>query len=232
MASGIAREDDGTEPLDEGDRDFGLQCLERGLAALCIEQRSFGERREKHQAMVRPHGCEDATMHALMLGRTLAGERVFDVERGVDYLETRPEIDAGRIGVMGNSGGGTVSIYAAALLERIRFALPSCSFCTFAASFMNIGHCTDNYIPDILQYGEHADVLGLAAPKPLVVVAGNQDPIFPLDGTLQAFGDLKKIYQANNAAENCQLVVAEGGHRFYAQQAWPPLLQLIEGRKL
>ena len=63
--------DDNSVPIDvEGDRDFGLGCMERGVAALCIEQRSFGERREQHQERVATHGCHDATMHALMLGRT------------------------------------------------------------------------------------------------------------------------------------------------------------------
>ena len=89
-----------------GDREFALGCMERGIAALCIEQRSFGERRERQQRDVSPHGCHDAAMHALMLGRTLIGERVFDVDRGLDYLATRDDVDWSRVGVMGQSGGG------------------------------------------------------------------------------------------------------------------------------
>ena len=89
--------------------------MARGIAALCIEQRSFGERRERHQGRVSTHGCHDATMHALMLGRTLLGERVFDVDRGLDYLETRDDVDWSRVGIMGNSGGGTVSLFSAAV---------------------------------------------------------------------------------------------------------------------
>lgn len=75
MHNSIAvQRDDNTLPLQvEGDRAFGLECMRRGLAALCIEQRSFGERRERKQKRVGSHGCHDATMHALMLGRTLVG---------------------------------------------------------------------------------------------------------------------------------------------------------------
>ena len=207
-----------------GDRDFGLGCMRRGIAALCIEQRSFGERRETVQKQVSPHGCHDAVMQALLLGRTLLGERVFDVDRGLDYLAARGDADMRRIGVMGNSGGGTVSLFSAAVLPRIRFAMPSCYFCTFRDSIMSIYHCADNYVPGLLQHAEMADVLGLFAPRPVVIVAGRKDPIFPIAGVRKAFKHLQSIYAAAGAADHCHLVIGPGGHRFYADLAWPKML--------
>lgn len=227
VSVGLPREDDGLQANIEGDRDFGLQCMARGMAALCIEQRSFGERREKDQQRISSHGCHDAAMHALMLGQTLAGERVFDVDRGLDYLASRGDIDMKNVGVMGNSGGGTISIFAAALLPRLAFAMPSCSFCTYADSIMSIYHCADNYVPGLLQIADSADVLGLFAPRPVVIVAGKEDEIFPIKATRKAFRDLQNIYAAAGAKENCKLVVGSEGHRFYADQAWPELLKRI-----
>jgi len=221
---GVQREDE-TQPLRvEGDRDFALGCMRRGVAALCIEQRSFGLRREQRQQKVSPHGCHDAVMQALMLGRTLTGERVFDVDRGIDYLAQRGDVDMARIGIMGNSGGGTVSLFSAALLPRISFAMPSCYFCTFRDSIMSIYHCADNYFPGLLKYAEMADVMGLFAPKPVVLVAGVEDDIFPIEGARKAFGDLQRIYAASEAADRCHLVEGAGGHRFYADDAWPVML--------
>ncbi|HCR18427.1 MAG TPA: hypothetical protein DIU35_13180 [Candidatus Latescibacteria bacterium] len=221
--------DDNTRPIEiSGDRDFGLQCMKRGIAALCIEQRAFGERRERIQEKVAPHGCQDAAMHALMLGRTLLGERVFDVDRAIDYLETRGDADMDRIGVMGNSGGGTVSMYAAALLSRIHYAMPSCSFCSFRSSIMSIYHCVDNYIPGLFRSADMSDILGLFAPKPVVIVAGQEDHIFPLSGVQEAYQGLRRIYDACGASSNCHLVVGEKGHRFYAQQAWDTMLNELE----
>ena len=211
----------------EGDRDFALGCMSRGLAALCIEQRSFGERRERVQEQVAPRGCHDAAMQALLLGRTLIGERVYDVDRGIDYLAWRGDAELDRLGVMGNSGGGTVALFAAALLPRIAFAMPSCYFCTFLDSIMSIFHCECNYVPGLLKYAEMADVMGLFAPKPLVLVAGRKDPIFPIGGTRKAFRDLRRIYRACGAADRCHLVVGAGGHRFYADDAWPVMLKEI-----
>ena len=221
--------DDNSIPMDiEGDRDFGLQCIERGIGALCIEQRSFGERRERHQEWVSTHPCHDATMQALMLGRPLIGQRIFDVDRGLDFLETRDDVDWSRIGIMGNSGGGTISVFSAALLPRITHAMPSCYFCTFRDSIMSIYHCADNYVPGLLKYAEMADVMGLFAPRPVVLVCGAEDTIFPVDATRRAFSDLQDIYRAAGVPDRCHLIVGAGGHRFYADDAWPVMLRELE----
>lgn len=224
---GVDREDEALPIEVEGDRDFGISSMRYGFAALCIEQRAFGERREQEQERIAANGCHDAAMHALMLGRTLLGERIFDVRRAIDYLATRDDIDMGKVGVMGNSGGGTVSLFSAALLPRISFAMPSCYFCTFEASIMSIYHCACNYLPRLLQVAEMADVMGLFAPKPVVLVSGQEDEIFPIGATRSAFEHLKQIYRAAGAEERCRLVEGVGGHRFYAQQAWPVLLDLL-----
>ena len=232
MYNSIAVErDDNTKPIEvPGDREFGLGCMGRGLAALCIEQRSFGERREQMQQKVAAHGCHDATMQALMLGRTLVGERVFDVDRGIDYLASRGDADLRRIGLMGNSGGGTVTMFGAAVLRRIACAMPSCYFCSFRDSIMSIHHCADNYVPGLLKYAEMADVMGLFAPRPVVVVSGREDPIFPIAATRRQFRRLKAIYKAAGAADRCQLVVGPEGHRFYATLAWPKMLRQMKRR--
>ncbi len=219
---------------DDGDRDFAFGCMRRGIAALCIEQRAFGNRRERLQKERWEHTCTDAAMHSLMLGRTMIGERVFDVDRGIDYLASRGDCRMKTLGVMGNSGGGTISLFSAALLPRLKLAMPSCYFCTFADSIMSIMHCTDNYIPSIMLWAEMPDVMGLFAPKPLVIVSGRTDPIFPISGVKRAFRQLKKIYNTAGAGRHCHLVVGKGGHRFYAKPAWEKMLRelrrLKEGR--
>ena len=210
-----------------GDRDFALNTMAQGMAALCLEQRSFGQRQEKKQKNTQG-GCQDASMHALMLGHTLLAERVFDVNRAIDFLYTRKDVNRKKIGVMGNSGGGTISVFAAALLPRLAYSMPSCYFCTFRDSIMSIGHCVCNYVPGLLQYAEMSDVMGLFAPKPLVLVAGKNDPIFPIAATRRAYKHLKTIYRAFNAENNCRLVIGPEGHRFYADLAWPKMRKLMK----
>jgi dienelactone hydrolase len=221
---------DNSKPIQvAGDRDFGLNCMKNGFAALCIEQRSFGERKELKRKSIADKGyCHDAAMNALMLGKTLIGERVFDVDRGIDYLLSRDDTDEKYIGVMGNSGGGTVSLFSAAVLPRVKYAMPSSYFCTFQDSVMAIYHCACNYIPGIMKYADMSDVMGLFAPKPVVIVHGKDDKIFPIEATKRSFSELKKIYSAFEAEDNCHLVIGNEGHRFYAEDAWPVMIKEIE----
>jgi dienelactone hydrolase len=224
----VAYEDETQSIEPEGDRDFGLGCMRRGIAALCIEQRSFGERREFIQPQSLDYLCHQAAMNALMLGTTLLAERIFDLDRGIDYLSERGDMNMDRIGVMGNSGGGTTSMFAAALLPRIGFAMPSCCFSTFQTSIQSIFHCVCNYVPGLLQVAEMADVCGLVAPRPLVIVSGEADGIFPIGPARAEFERLREIYRAAGAPQRCHHVVGNGGHRFYADDAWPIMLAELE----
>ena len=63
------------------------------------------------------------------------------------------------------------------------------------------------------------------SPRPLVIVAGEKDPIFPIGGVRESFKKLKAIYRAAGAADRCRLVVGPGGHRFYASRGWPVMLK-------
>jgi hypothetical protein len=83
----------------------------------------------------------------------------------------------------------------------------------------------DNYIPGLLKYAEMSDIMGLFAPKPVVIVAGKDDPIFPVQAVREAFTQLKTIYNAAGGEDRCHLVVGEEGHRFYADDAWPVMLE-------
>jgi dienelactone hydrolase len=218
----------GDEESIAGDRDFALQAVREGYAALVVEQRCFGEREDSRppdRATV-GRGCHHATLVALLLGRTMIGERVWDVSRAIDVLGWFPEIDGGRIGCVGNSGGGTITYFAACLDGRIGIAMPSCYVCTFRDSIGMIDHCEDNYIPGILRFFEMGDLACLIAPRPLVVVAGREDPIFPIEGVAETFDTIQHIYAAAGVPDRCRLVVGPEGHRFYADLAWPPFREL------
>ena len=212
----------------KGDWDFAIGCMKRGIAALCIEQRSFGERAEFAIKNSSDQMCHNAVMHALAVGRTVLAERVFDVDRAIDYLWTRNDVNRKTLGVMGNSGGGTISLFSAALLNRIQLCMPSGYFCTFRDSIMAMYHCGCNYVPGLLLQAEIADILGIFAPKPVVIVNGKTDPIFPLHAAKSEFVRLKRIYRSLGAQKHCHHVIGHGGHRFYAKPAWDIMCKEIE----
>jgi dienelactone hydrolase len=202
--------------------DFALQCVAHGIAAFAIEQLGFGHRRDDAARKSSPEksSCQPAAGAALMLGETMAGWRTWDVMRAIDYLETREEIDAKRIGCMGISGGGTVTLYAAAVEPRIRLAFLSGSFCTFQQSIFAIAHCIDNYVPGILKLAEVSDIAGLIAPRPLFVENGEQDSIFPVDGTRLAFEKTRSIYRMLGKEDDLALEVFPGKHEFWGKKGF------------
>lgn len=203
-----------------GDRDFALQAVSNGYAALILEQRCFGERLSDYVNDYSKR-CHTHAMNALLLGRTLIGERVWDVSRAIDVLETFKEIDSAKVACMGNSGGGTVTYYAACMDERIQIAMPSCSISNYRDSIGSTYHCVCNYIPKARRFFDMSDLATLIAPRPLVIVAGEKDAIFPVKAMRETYQNIKAIYTALGSEGNCSYFEGPRGHRFY-RDAWQP----------
>lgn len=214
-----------------GDRDFALQIIKEGYAALVIEQRGFGERKcGREKFLWKNTTCEHPAMAALLLGRTLLRERAWDVSRAIDAVSGFPELDMDKISIMGNSGGGTTSYYAACLEPRIKAVMPSCSVCSFDDSITMRNHCVCNYVPKMAKYMDMGEMACMIAPRPLIIVAGAEDKGFHLEGTKKVYEVIKKIYAKEGAPENCKLIIGPEGHRFYADLSWPTFRELFLGK--
>ena len=200
------------------DRNFAVQIVNEGYCALAIEQRGFGEcgGTEKGPA------CISHAMSAILYGRTIIAERVFDISRAIDVVTKNFDVvDADKIACMGNSGGGTATIYAAAMDERIKVAMPSCALCTYKDSIGAMMHCSCNYIPNIANYFDMGDLCGLVAPRGLVVVSGLTDRIFPHDGVAASVELAREYFRAADAEDRLAWIEGPEGHRFYAALSWP-----------
>lgn len=220
----------GDDPADDGDRDFALQAMEHGYAVLCLEQRGMGERRsvkvENEEELLNDDGlpkCHVTAMNALLFGRTMLGERCWDISRAIDLALTFPQIDSEGILCTGNSGGGTATFYAACLDERIAIAMPSCAVCSFEDSIGAMHHCVCNFIPNLAKYMDMGDMAACIAPRKLVVVNGKEDPIFPEKGVQKVYDTIEKIYRAAGVPNHCRLATGNGGHRYYKKEAWDAL---------
>ncbi len=221
LVVGRADSEEHRRQIDEDERDVAVQAVERGYAALAPDMRGLGELSNPADEARGYRTCHTMQLHAQLFGRSLLGDRVWDVTRLVDFVERRDDFDADRIALTGHSGGGAVALFAAAVDDRIDVVAPSSYFCTFEASIAAVDHCECNYLPGVLELGEMWDVAGLVAPRPFVAVAGRRDQIFPVEGVERSFERLSEIYGAANAPERCELVVGEGGHRYYADGVWP-----------
>ena len=222
ISLGRANYEDSKKTIADGDRDFAMQCVRHGMCCVTLEQRCFGEKGGTPNP-----DCYTSAMTALLSGRTLIGARVWDIMRLIDVLceEFSDRCNTSEIYCLGNSGGGTATFYAAALETRIAAAMPSCAFCTFADSIGSMFHCACNYVPDIRSYFDMAELAAMTAPRPIVIVSGQEDDIFPSAGAKSEFMRLKEYYTAADAADRCVHVIGEAGHRFYADAAWSAFLK-------
>lgn len=209
--------------------DYARQLALRGYLVFAPELRGFGERmedapwREVHdlaQPAMWVSSCRYEAVNALLLGQTLLGLRVWDVMRTVDYIRTRPEPLAETLGCVGLSGGGTVTLFTAALDARITCAVVSGYLNTFRDSIMSIEHCWCNYVPGLVQYAEMADIAGLIAPRPLLVESGRRDPIYPVAGTEKALTALRRVYSLFAANESLEADLFDGEHRWSGAKAY------------
>ena len=211
-----------------GDSDFAVQAVRRGFIALAIENRGMGERmatRVSRESMV---NCHFASVTALSLGRTLIAERVWDVMRAIDMLSNFPQCDLDKILITGNSGGGTLSYYAACLDERIKLSVPSCAFSPYKTSILDIIHCNCNYIPSAYRYFEMQDLAALIAPRRLILVNGEKDDIFPVEGVKEGFKTVKSIYEACGVADRCELAVTPLAHKWCEDIVWDNILAAVK----
>jgi dienelactone hydrolase len=203
--------------------DFAIQAVEHGMAAVAIEPMAFGCRRD---AITRKKGlgtsaCQPAAGAALLLGQTMIGWRVYDVMRTIDWIESRPELDAKRVGCMGISGGGTCTTFASALEPRIRAAMISGYLNTFRDCIMSLSHCIDNYVPGILNWAEMYDVAGLIAPRPMLAESGERDEIFPIAASRASYERVKKVYEVFGAGNVVEHETFPGPHSFWGKRGLP-----------
>ena len=214
-----------TLEYDSGNGMFAVQAVRQGYIALAIEQRGMGERKAlntlKRRVSLTPQGgCYYEATTALMLGRTLIGERCWDISCAIDLLKEFPQCDLDKIIITGNSGGGTASYYAACVDERIKICAPSCAFCPYPESVLQFYHCSCNYIPQAFKYFDMQDLACLIAPRRLAIVAGKYDTAFLIDGVKRGYETVQQIYDKEGVKDNCSLTITDKGHFWLAETMW------------
>lgn len=208
-------DDEAAEASRAKDGNYAQALAEAGYLVCGVEQRGFGERlsRQRGSGDV-GRSCRHLAFEYMMNGRTLIGERVWDGMRAIDFLQTRDDIVADTLGCTGNSGGGTTSLWLSAMEERITVSVPSCYFCSFKRSIMDIIHCECNYVPGIVQLAEMGDLAALVAPRPFRAIAGEQDQIFPVQAVRDEFETVKRAYGLLGAEDRCSLAIHPGPHAY------------------
>lgn len=203
-----------------GYQEIGISLARNGMAALLPDPIGQGERKQILNEQGR--GIYNATTEhniegiaPVLLGRNIASYMIWDGIRGLDYLISRPEIDAERIGCTGNSGGGNRTSYLMALDDRIKCAAPGCFITTTRRKndAKGPGDAEQN-IHGQLTFGmDLPDYIIMRSPKPTLILSATQDFV-PIEGAWEAFRQAKRIYTRLGFPECVDLVEADKKHGF------------------
>ena len=169
-------------------------------------------------------------------GDGIARYFVHDAIRGIDYLCTRPEVDSNRIGVTGNSGGGTQTSLVMMCDPRIAAAAPG-TFIMDRRSFMYTGIAQDSeqIWPRWTAQGyDHEDILMMMSPRPVRVLAVSYD-FFPIEGTRRTVDRCRRFWEMYGKADCLDLIEDKCIHKYtrnLAKSAAEFFSQHLNGRRV
>tara|TARA_Y100000588_G_scaffold388061_1_gene487380 strand:+ start:9526 stop:10566 length:1041 start_codon:yes stop_codon:yes gene_type:complete len=196
-------------------KDYALQVVRLGYPVLVVEPLGFGERREKEMLLLPTagdNGCHEAAFMAFMLGTTLPCIRINDIRRCLDYLETVPEINGDRIGLMGISGGGQLTMWTCAIEPRLKAAVISGYMTTYRDGPMAMRRCMCNAAPGLVQHLDMSDIATLIAPRPILFESGTRDPLCPVDATRKAIRRVRLNYRCFGSSDHIESDIFTGEH--------------------
>lgn len=232
ISAGIYQNEAERSSGEDGERNVGVQAVQHGFIAIAPAMRGFGDTRHPDDiAGGNTSSCYDLYLRDALVGRTPVGDRVWDVMRIIDWALAELPVDSNNVVISGNSGGGTVSIYAAAVDTRITMSVPGSAFSTFERSIEFRRHCSCNYVNGILQLGDMGEIAGLVAPRAFCAVNGKDDDLFHLDGAQKAIEVTRQIYVKSGVPDNCALFVGHAGHRYYKDGAWEFIMSHLNQTK-
>ena len=203
--------------------DIGAQAARRGFVVMAPATRGLAAELSVPDPKNR-HGnrpCRAQLMHCLLGGRTPTAERVWDMQRLLDWAQEHPLVDPERIVMTGNSGGGVLTAYTAAIDPRIRVAIPSCSFTSVMSREGFIFHCDCCLVPGLRDWGDWKELGGLVAPRHLLIIHGVSDGLHHRPTVEKLGGELKNIFKTANVPGRTTLEWGNSGHRFYPAKMWP-----------
>jgi cephalosporin-C deacetylase-like acetyl esterase len=187
----------------------GVWFASHGFVCLIIDTLQLGEIPGIHHGTYR-----EGRWWWQARGYTPAGVECWNGVRAIDYLVSRPDVDAERIAVTGISGGGAATFWIAAADERVKCAVPVSGMSDLESYVKNKvinGHCDCMFLVNTYQW-HWTTIAALVAPRPLLFCNSDDDKIFPMDGNRRIIERLRKLYGWYDKRDLLDEYVSHGGH--------------------
>ena len=199
--------------------DYGRQLVRHGyiVAVPCLTP--FGERLGKREAFGKQDPCADIFIRMQILGRTLMGENLRDCLWAVELLARQPGVDADRIGCVGLSYGGRMTMLTAALEPRIKVAVISGTLNVMQERTSRPYSCGAQIIPGLLRYGDVPEIASLIAPRHCLWEVGTRDTLIDATWADEILLRQKRAYRSLGAEDRMSVDRFEGGHAWHGTVA-------------
>lgn len=194
-------------------RPYAPVLAERGIVTLAIDSWCFGERRPFPDDG--PRGEADTFKEMLWKGRCLFGMMLFDEWQALNYLCSRDEVDANRIGAFGISMGSTKAWWLAALDERVCCCIDLCCLTDYDALIRTRclhRHGWYYYVPGLLEHFASHEINELIVPRPRLSLNGRHDALTPPDGVERIRDHLDPLYAEHGRHDDCRIELFDCGH--------------------
>jgi len=191
----------------------------RGFVALTFDPIGQGEREQTYDSQLKgPLAGWSVPEHiqlgaqALLLGESSARYFIWDAMRSLDYLASRPDVDATRMGAAGCSGGGALTTFIGALDARLKVVIPACYPNSYQLLFAGPDPDPDMSLPRFLASGlDTADLVELSAPTPWLIQATEGDYFTPAGAKL-VYEEARNWFALYGAQEKVGFLVGPGPH--------------------
>lgn len=198
------------ESIASANYNYGHQMAQAGFVTYAIDWMGKGERDESrkpnHRMPEQRDWCNIYYLHATMLGMTSVSINVAHGMAATDFVSRLPGVDPKRLGVMGLSGGGTMTLWTALCDKRFKAAEVICYSDLWAYFGMrDVNYCGMQVAPGLYKLVDLPDLQGLLAPKPLLIDIGAYDACFKVDTAMLCYKKLKSIYKAAGAPDRLEL---------------------------
>lgn len=198
----------------------GLALAREGYVVLCPDALGFGER-EKGYKQKGGNLERFLFLKYVVAGKCLAWKHILDMKRAVDFLVSRKEVQAERLGCYGHSMGSTHAWLVGPWEPRLKALVGNCCLPTYAGIHREeMLHCFPNYIPGIYPHGDTPDIAALIAPRPLHLNFGDQDRGSPIDEVRRGVGVIQKAYQSMHAEANFSYFIEENTGHVLSPAMW------------
>lgn len=196
---------------------YGHQMAKAGFVTFAIDWIGCGERNDtqkpNHYTPQSRDWCNLYYLHATMLGMTSISINVSHGKAAVDFAQSLPYVDPGRIGVMGLSGGGTMTLWSSLCDERLKASEIICYSDLWAHfGFRDLNYCGMQVAPGLFKLVDLPEAQGLLCPRPLLVDIGANDTCFKVDTAMACFRQVAHIYEVAGAEDNLELDFHPGEH--------------------